>query len=62
MIACLQAVIFLVQDYAIARTTPTSISQSDSAIHIAHINVSWPSDHAQSTARNLSDSFRNVGL
>ena len=60
MIACLQAVIFLVQDYAIARTTPTSIAQSDSAIHIAHINVSWPSDHAQSTARNLSDSFRNV--
>ena len=60
MIACFQAVIFRVQDYAIARTKPMSIAQSDSAIHIAHINVSWPSDHALSTAHNLSDSFRRL--
>ena len=59
-IACFQAVCFLVQDYGIARTTPLSIAENDSVIRIAHINVSWPSDHAQATARRLSDSFRRL--
>ncbi len=60
MIACLQGVIFLVQDYAIARTTPMTIADRDSAIRIAHINVNWPGERAKVSARKLSDSFRRL--
>ena len=60
MIACLQAVIFLVQDYAIARTKTMSIAQSDSAIRIAHMNVNWPGENAKAIARGISDSFRRL--
>lgn len=57
IIACLQAAIFLVQDYAIARATPMTIAERDSAIRIAHINVNWPGEKAKLSARKLSDSF-----
>ncbi|MDA1261746.1 MAG: hypothetical protein O3B75_02490 [Planctomycetota bacterium] len=60
MIAFFQAVVFLLQDYAITRTTPLSIAESDSAIRIVHVNVNWPGDNAKAIARKLSSSLLNL--
>ncbi len=60
MIACVQAVVFIAQDYGIARARSIIADDERSLIRIAHINVNWPGENAQEIARGLSNSFGDM--
>lgn len=60
LIACVQAIVFFAQDYAIARATPMGGAADDSMIRIAHINANWPGENSAAFARGLADAFRGI--